>query len=140
MVTSGSDAYLQTAILTAPPEKLQLMLYEGAIRFAGQARERIRERNFEASCELLVRAQSIVLELLCGLRPELNASLCGRLASVYTFVYRRLVDANVSRDMTAVDDAIKILTVQRDIWLELLDKLAKERAEEEPASKVAAGA
>lgn len=131
MAATGTDVYLQTAILTAPPEKLQLMLYEGAIRFASQAKEKMREKNYEASCELLCRAQNIVLELLCGLRPELNPLLCGRLAGIYSFVYRRLVDANTHRDSTACSDAISVLTVQRDIWLELLDKLAGERAAQE---------
>ena len=131
MAATGTDLYLQTAILTAPPEKLQLMLFEGAIRFVSQAKDKMQEKNYEASCELLCRAQNIILELLCGLRPELNPSLCGRLAGIYSFIYRRLVDANSHRDLTACGDAISLLTAQRDIWLELLDKLAEERAAKE---------
>ena len=122
--------YLQTAVLTAPPEKLQLMLYEGAIRFATQAREKLAEKNYEASFEFLVRAQNIVLELICGLRPEHNPSLCERLAGIYTFIYKKLVDANVNHTPSSIDDAVTVLRIQRDIWLELLDKLAEERAAE----------
>jgi len=132
MVKGGTEAYLKTQILTAPPEKLQLMLYEGAIRFANQAKGKLSEKNYEASYELLVRAQNIVLELMCGLRPEVNPTLCGQLASVYSFIYTRLVEANISHDTEAIDAAVGVLTIQRDIWLELLDKLAKERAEAVP--------
>jgi flagellar protein FliS len=139
-MATGTDAYMKTAILTAPPEKLQLMLYDGAIRFANRAAEKIKERNYEASCELLLRAQDIVIELINGLRPELNPSLCGRLAGVYLFVYRRLVEANMNRDAGAVAAAVEVLAIQRNIWLELLDKLAQERAMKNEAPGVPAGA
>lgn len=130
MATTGSDAYLRTQILTAPPEKLQLMLYEGAIRFANQAKDRMLDKKLDQSCELLIKAQNIVMELICGLRPDLNGDLCGRMAAVYSFIYRKLVEANVHHDTGAVDAAVRVLTIQRDIWLELLDKLTQERAAE----------
>ena len=116
--------------MTAPPEKLQLMLYEGAIRFATLAKEKIREGDFEASHGLLVRAQNIILELICGLRPEEAPELCGRLSAVYTFIYGKFVEGNVKRDTSCIDDGLEVLAIQRDIWLELLDKLAEERAVE----------
>ena len=140
MNTTGSDAYLRTQVMTAPPEKLQLMLYEGAIRFATQAREKMAARDYEGSCELLVRSQRIVLELMCALRPEMNPSLCGKMGAVYNFVYNRLIEANVAHSFPALDDAVEILTVQRNIWLELLDKLVEERAGARQEQHAGAGA
>lgn len=139
-MATGSDAYLKTQIMTAPPEKLQLMLYEGAIRFASQARDRINERNWEASCELLIRAQDIMLELMGGLRPEVNAGLCGRMAALYLFIYRRLVEANIRHDTRLIDDALEVLKIQRDTWVELIAKLSRERSEEEAKSGVSVSA
>jgi len=130
MAKAEANAYLKTQIMTAPLEKLQLMLYEGAVKFANQAREKILEQDYEASYNLLVRAQNIVLELLAGLRPELNPSLCGRLSAVYAFVYNTLVEANVRRDTGMIDAAVSVLTIQRNIWVELLEKLAAERSGE----------
>ena len=130
MPTNASEAYLRTQILTAPPEKLQLMLYEGALRFAGQAKENLLAKRYEQSCELLIRAQGIMVELMSGLRHDVNPDMCGKISSVYSFIYRRLVDANMKRDAGAIDDAVKVLTIQRDIWLALLDRLALERAAE----------
>jgi len=124
--------------MTAPPEKLQLMLYEGAMRFAGQAKERILEKRYDQSCDLLLRAQDIMLELMCGLRHDLNGDLCGKMKAIYSFIYRKLVDANVNRDTAAIDDAVKVLTIQRDIWLELMDKLARERAAEPSGAGISA--
>ncbi len=133
MAAKNADAYLKTQILTAPPEKLQLMLYEGALRFATQAGERMGQGDYEASYGLLVKAQNIVLELVCGLRPEHNPSLCNRMASLYTFIYRRLVESNVSHDPKPLNDAVSILAMLRDTWIELLERLAEQRAEGEVA-------
>ena len=140
MTPTGSDTYLRTQILTAPPEKLQLMLYDGAIRFATQAKNRMGEKKWEASCELLIRAQNIVMELMSSLRPEVNPSLCGKLASLYLFIYTKLVDANIKHDARLIDDALEVLTIQRNTWVELLDKLARERASEEVSSGVSVSA
>lgn len=139
-MTTGSDAYLRTQILTAPPEKLQLMLYDGAIKFASQARDKVAQKNWEASCELLIRAQDIVLELMAGLRPQVNPSLCGKMASLYLFTYRRLVDANIEHDTKLIDDALEVLQMQRETWVELLEKLATEHVEEEAKSGVSVSA
>lgn len=137
MAVNSTDAYLKTQVLTAPPEKLQLMLYDGAIRFARRGREGLQRGDYEASFESFLRAQNIVLELVCSLRPEHNPSLCNRMAALYSFIYRRLVEANIAHDPCAADDAIEILSVQRDIWLELLERLAAERgAGEEVAASV----
>ncbi len=133
MAARNTEAYLKTQILTAPPEKLQLMLYEGALRFARQAGENIKEGRYEASYELLVKAQNIVLELICGLRPEHNPVLCNKMAALYSFVYRRLVEANIRHDVKALEEALSVLSIMRDNWLDLLDKLAEERGEEAPA-------
>lgn len=130
MTTRNTDAYLRTQILTAPPEKLQLLLYDGAIRFATQGRQKLAEGDYESSYHFLVRAQNIVLELLCGLRPEHDAALCGRMAALYSFIYHKLLEANVNHNPEAVDDALKILSIQRGTWLELLEKLGQERSRE----------
>jgi len=114
--------------MTATPEQLQLMLYDGAIRFSTQAREALGKSDFETSCEKLLRAQRIVLEMRNGLRPEVNASLCERMAALYDFVYNRLVDANMKRDPAAIDEALQILEHQRETWQMLIEKIRREGA------------
>jgi flagellar protein FliS len=118
-----ANPYLRSAVLTATPEQLQLMLYDGAIRFATQAREAMHGKRLDESCELLLRAQRIVLELQNGLRREVNPTLCDQLEALHQFVYRRLIDANTVRDEDAIDDALRILRHQRETWALLLDRL-----------------
>lgn len=127
MTHDPSSEYLKNAVMTATPEQLQLMLYDGAIRFAGQARDAMGRGDLETSCEKLIRAQNIVLEMRNGLRHEVNPTLCAQMASLYTFIYNRLVDANLKRSQSALDEALKILNHQRETWQILVEKVRGER-------------
>jgi flagellar protein FliS len=116
-------------VLTATAEQLQLMLYDGAIRFALQGRDALEARDFETSFEKLSRAQAIVIEMESGLRREVNPELCDRMAAIYGFLYRKLVEASVNKDATAVDDALKILRMERETWVMLIEKIHNARVE-----------
>jgi len=113
MTTALDNPYLRDAVLTATPEQLQLMLYDGAIRQAMQGRDAIERKDYEASFLRLTRAQNILLEMQAGLNYEVNRPLCERMASIYNFIYRKLIDANVPRKVADVDDALKVLRVER---------------------------
>ncbi len=137
MAEVGDNPYLRNAVMTARPEQLQLRLYDGAIRFASQAREAIEKREIENSFNLLTRAQNIVREMENGLRHEVAPEICGQMASLYRFVFSRLVDANVNKDVQAVDDALKVLRHQRETWAILADKVQKAQTAELPVMQQA---
>ncbi len=132
---SVSQEYLRNAVLTAPPEQLQLMLYDGAIRFATRGLEAIRVKDREAAFNALDRAQRIVIELSNGIRREINPELADRMSAIYSFIYRRLVDANIRQDEQAVEDALRILRYERETWLLLLEKLKQESQAACPTSQ-----
>lgn len=128
MSNNPAANYLRTKVLTATPEQLQLMLYDGAIRFAEQARTALLSKTFEQSYELLTKTQRIILELQCSLKHDIAPELCGKLASLYNFVYRKLVEANTIHEVSALDEALNILRYQRETWAMLLQQLAKSKA------------
>jgi flagellar protein FliS len=123
---SASQEYLKSAVMTASPEQLQLMLLDGAIRFSTRGIDAIRAEDIEGSYNAFERAQRIVLELSNGLRRDVNPTLVDEMAALYNFIYRRLVDANMHRDVAAAEEAIKILRHQRETWSLLIEKLTKE--------------
>jgi flagellar protein FliS len=120
------NAYLRDAVMTASPEQLQLMLYDGAIRFATQGRDAILAQNHEQAFEKLSRAQKIVLEMERGLRPDIAPELCARMSGLYLFIYRKLVDGCVDHDPGPIDEAVELLGFERETWALLLDKIARE--------------
>lgn len=123
MTANASGEYLRQAVLTATPEQLHLMLYDGAIRFARQGRAAIEAKDWEQCCEKLLRAQRIILEMKNGLRPDVQPELCERMAQLYDFVYWRLVAANTQHEVKFIDEALQILDHQRETWRLLCDKV-----------------
>lgn len=128
MSNNAAANYLRTKVLTATPEQLQLMLYDGAIRFTEQARAALQAKTFDQSYDLLTRTQKIILELQCTLKHDVAPDLCGKLAALYNFVYRKLIEANTRHELSALDEALNILRYQRETWAMLLQQLAKSKA------------
>src|ERR1700761_8920232 len=133
-MAAPSQEYLKTKVMTASPEMLTLMLWDGAIRFAEQGKEAILKKEIEGSYKSLLRSQKIIAELIANLRHKVDPDLCGKLAGLYNFIYRRLVEANMSKEAKLGDDALEIMRHQRDTWALLMDKLSKERANEAQAT------
>jgi len=118
-----SKEYLKTQIQTASREQLILMLYDGAIRFAGQARDRITAEDWEGCHGLLIRAQNIVLELLYALDRKTGGEVADNLASLYTYCYNRLVEANIHHVPEKIDECTSILKGLREAWAQAIETL-----------------
>ena len=52
----------------------------------------------------------------------------GKLAALYNFAYRKLIEASTHRDPAALDEALDVLRYQRQTWAMLLDQLGKQKA------------
>ena len=136
MSTTSPGSYIETEVMTASPQKLQLMMIEAAIRFARRAKLHWEAGNDEEACEVLIRAQRVMGELLGGLNREASPQLVGKIASVYVFVFRNLMEAALERDVQKVDDAIKVLEAEQETWRQVCQKLAAEQSNEiSPAAK-----
>lgn len=120
--------YLRTRVLTATPEQLQMMLFDGALRFGEQAKLALSKKNFEESYNNISRVQKILVELQSCLKHDLNPDLCGKLAALYTFAYKKLIEANIEHTLEPLDEALNVLRYQRETWGMLLDQLGKKKA------------
>lgn len=123
MPSAANSEYLTTQVMTAPPQKLHLMLIEGAIRFAQRGAQEIQGGRREQACEWIIRAQEIVAEMLAGLNKGADADLVQRVASVYLFVQRRLMEAGFLRDQEKLQEAIRLLEIERETWRQLCEQL-----------------
>jgi flagellar protein FliS len=123
MTPAARDEYLATEVMTAAPQKLQLLLVEGAIRFARQAESHWRSHENEAAFGALGRCQEIVTQLIGGLAQNLESPLVRQISSVYAFVYRTIVSAGFHRDASKLADALRVLEVERETWQQVCDRL-----------------
>ena len=120
------QSYKQTEIETASPGKLLLLLYDGAIKRLTRARELMQDEN--ASREdihgQLIKTQEILVELMLALDWNVGGELPARLHSLYDFMYRRLVEANLKHDTAMLDEVIELLNTLRDGWAEAYRQLS----------------
>lgn len=123
------NSYLRTQVMTASPQELRMMLFEGAVRFCRQARQAITAADIEGSYNALTRAQKIVLELSTSLNHDIAPELCDKLSALYTYIYRLLVDATMNRDATKLDEAIKLLEYELETWRMLMEQMEQEEGD-----------
>lgn len=116
MATDGYAQYQHNQLMTASPAKLLLAAYDGAIKFARIAAEKMREGNIPEQSLHINKTLAIVAELLSTLREDVDPLLVARLKSLYCYVIEKLAHANLNQDQAALAEAIKILLELRETW------------------------
>ena len=115
------NTYKQNTVLTATPEELPLMLYEGAIKFMRIAKYSIENKEMERAHSSLIRAQDIILELNYSL--DMNYEISNDFRSLYNFIHEKLVDANISKDTKSIDEALDITNDMKETWKEVMRQI-----------------
>ena len=116
MWNSGHDAYLESRVLAADPVELVSLLYQACTQAvqearcylaAGQIAERSREIN---------KACAIVIELATSLDHERGGEISQRLALLYDYMERRLLQANMQQSDAPLADVLGLLTTLSEAW------------------------
>lgn len=113
-MSSVYEQYRQTAIQTAPPEQLVVMLYDGAVRFLEQAKAALQEGK-DAS-EPLVRAQDIIIELSSSLNHGAG-DVANNLGRLYEFWIQWLLQAQIRREPAKVEEVLGMVRELREAWV-----------------------
>ncbi|HEY8286752.1 MAG TPA: flagellar export chaperone FliS [Chloroflexota bacterium] len=116
MQTAAYAQYRAITTETAGPGDLLLQLYQAAIKNVGQARLAVECANVPTAHKHIVRAQDIVLELQRTLDHEKGGELAPTLDSLYTFMRRRLVDANIAKAVEPLDEVQGLLRQLLAAW------------------------
>ncbi len=113
---AAAARYRGVQLSTASPAQLVVMLYDGALRFVGEADEAFARDERARAGERIGRAIAIVDELAATLDPAHAPELAENLLALYGFCKRRLFDANLGRDRAALADVVASLTPLREAW------------------------
>ncbi len=116
---NNANVYRKNEVKTSNRLDVLVMLYEGAVRFMSQARDQMKVRNMAGKGQCLSKALAIINEFKNTLSFEHDRKLATDLERLYTFISDKLQKANMSNDMDALNDAIRITTILRDGWKEL---------------------
>lgn len=116
------QAYANSKIMTATPEQLTMMLYDGAIKFTNIAIEAVEKQDYAKANTYIQKTERIIEEF----RATLNFKypVAQEFENVYKMLSEKLLYANLKKDIDVLNECLKHLRVMRDTWEEVM-KLAK---------------
>lgn len=115
------NAYAQyntNKILTASPAELTLMLYEGAIKFCNIAIGAIEAQDVPKAHNNIRKAQHIIDYLRQTL--DMKYAVAQDFENIYSYLARRLTEANVKKDKEILEEVNTHLRSVRDTWKEVM--------------------
>ena len=118
---AAPNHYKQQSILTAPPGRLVVMLYDGCLRFLFQSAYAMREGDKLNSQDRMRRAEAIIDELTVTLDHERGGEIAGRLQGIYAFCRKHLIEASIEQNPAKIEEVSELLTELRDAWAEIAD-------------------
>lgn len=101
---------------SANPHQLTAMLFDGALSRIASARGHIQRGEIGAKCECISRSAEIIGGLRVSLDRARGGDLAERLDSLYEYMGRRLLHANLHNDPKALDEVSALLRPIRDAW------------------------
>lgn len=116
---SNINAYKTTEVRTSNRLDLLVMLFDGAIRFMNQAKERMVAKDIPAKGMYISKALAIIAEFKNTLSYDFDPQLAQNLESLYNFIQDRLIKSNISNDPKGIEEALKITFTLREGWKQL---------------------
>jgi flagellar secretion chaperone FliS len=115
---ASQQAYRESSVLTASPEQLVVMLYDGAGRFLRQAEAALGEGAVEHAHDRLNRGEAIIDELLATLDMD-QGTVAERLQAIYVYCKRCLIEARLERDVAKVRLVVRLMGELREAWAQV---------------------
>ena len=109
------NAYKESAVLSAPPELLVVMLYDGARRFLFQAGVAMRDGQIELTNRKLRRAEDIIQHLRDTLDME-QGEIAHNLEAIYLFCLRQMRQSRFERNPAALEHVSGLLGQLREAF------------------------
>jgi flagellar protein FliS len=118
-------AYRANSILTASPGQLVLLLYDGALQALALAREAFERppedlQRYETINRQLNKARKIIAELQSTLDFKASEEFAEAMHRLYDYYNRRLLEANLKKQVEPLIEVAHLLGEVRDAWAEML--------------------
>ncbi|HTH73545.1 MAG TPA: flagellar export chaperone FliS [Trinickia sp.] len=135
---AGAGAYarvsVETGVMGANPHRLILMLYQGARKAIAQARMHLQQGNIGPRGEAISKAIGIIVSgLQASLNKEIGGEIAERLDALYTYMSRRLLEANVAQSEAMLIEVDGLLATLEEAWIAIGAEAARVLAQQEQA-------
>lgn len=115
-------AYNNSKIQTATPAELTLLLYEGAIKFTNIAIVAMEKNDVQKAHDNIMKTEKIIEEFQATL--DHKYPVAKDFEAVYSYLLKRLFDANIRKDPKILEEVLRHLRTMRDTWKEVMAKTA----------------
>ena len=118
---NGYNAYtavsLDSQIAGATPHQLIVLLYDGAINAMRRAEIYFQSGNIARRGEMISRAINIIDNgLRAGLDHEKGGQIAAELESLYQYISRTLLEANLNKSGENLPHLISLMTEMQETW------------------------
>lgn len=135
-MNKAAQTYFQTGVNTTDQGNLLIMLYDGALRYLQQARDKMIAKDYAAKGILISRVIDIVNELSGSLNMEKGGSLAVNLNNLYILCTARLLQANLKMNIESLDSVVGILSGLRSAYAQILDTPEARKASQQIAQRM----
>ncbi|MDJ0022342.1 MULTISPECIES: flagellar export chaperone FliS [Pantoea] len=121
---NGTQAYakigVESAVMSATQPQLLTLLFDGAISAVVRARLFMQDGNIAGKGSAISKAINIIeAGLKQGLDEASGDELTLNLIGLYSYMVRRLVEANIRNDVAALEEVETLLRNIADAWKEV---------------------
>lgn len=108
--------YQRNEVETASPEKILILLYDGAIQFLNKAKIAMQNNNIPEIHNNIIGCEEIIEEFINTVDEEKGGDFAIRIKALYQYFYNTLVMANIKKDESKIDEVLKHLIELRATW------------------------
>lgn len=129
--SSQLNKYTTVDVETASQGKLVVMLFNGAIKRAEEAKRQLGKGKNETVHNNLIRAQEIIAELRASLDMK-QGDVAKNLDRLYEYFQHLLITANIKKSADPIDECIELMAGMRDTWQDAFRQLNDTRPGDAP--------
>lgn len=120
--------YQKNEVETASPEKILILLYDGAIQFLNKAKIAMEQKNIPEIHNNIIGCEKIIEEFINTVDEENGGDFAVRIKALYQYFYNTLVQANLKKDESKIDEVLKHLIDLRATWKQAIAIANSQRA------------
>jgi flagellar protein FliS len=110
----------------ASPHRLIVMLYQGARQAIAQARMHLHQGDIAARGQAIGKAITIIGDgLQQALNPDAGGEIAERLDALYSYMTRRLLEANLNQSEALLVEVDGLLATLEEAWIGIAPEIAR---------------
>jgi flagellar secretion chaperone FliS len=129
-----ANAYKRQQIMTASPEELTLMLYNGAIRFVTESMIAIDKKDIEKAHSANMRAQNIMREFMVTM--DMKQEISKNWLLIDEYILHCLIQGNMKKEKVQLEEAKRWLVEFRDAWVQAMKKVSMDKKTNKEATNL----